>query len=148
MRKLILIIIALSMVLLSGCSSGADKDDVEGYGTPKVESLLVAMNNDDYENFSKDFGPLMTEALTEEVFGGIIKTQIVGVIGSYQEGSIELVKTTEESHNGKNYISAIYKGQFSQEDGDVAITVWFTDDEDKNVETIVFNSPKLARANG
>ena len=147
MKKIIFAMFFI-LIFLSGCSSSPDKDDVGEYGTPKVESLLVAMNNGDYEGFSKDFGPLMEEALTEEVFNGIIKTQIVDVIGAYQEGSLELVKTTEESHNGKNYISAIYKGQFELEEGEVAVTVWFTDDEDRKVETLVFNSPKLARENG
>lgn len=146
MKKSLFFAVILMMVTLTACSSGPSIDEVSAYGDPKVESMLQGYNEDDFALFSRDFGPMMKAALNEKLFDTVIKVQVKEVIGEYQ--TKKLVKITEKTNEGKNYVVAIYRAKFSKEEGDVAITVWFTDDELKNIETVLFSSPRLIEANG
>ncbi|NTW70897.1 MAG: DUF3887 domain-containing protein [Eubacteriaceae bacterium] len=146
MKKSLFFAVILMMVTLTACSSGPSIDEVAAYGDPKVESMLQGYNEDDFALFSRDFGPMMKAALNEKLFDTVIKVQVKEVIGEYQ--TKKLVKITEKTNEGKNYVVAIYRAKFSKEEGDVAITVWFTDDELKNIETVLFSSPRLIEANG
>lgn len=146
-----LALIAVTMMLffsLAGCSSGEDKERVEATGTSKVEAMLLAFNQEDFAGFSKDFGPMMTAAMTEDVFQNQILPGIGGLIGEYEPGSLTLAKVTKETYQGKDYVTAIYRSAFTEEEGDVTVTIWFTDDEAMNIETFVMNSPKLVQGNG
>ena len=144
-----LVVVLVFLVLtLGGCSAGENKERVEATGTPKVEAMLLAFNQEDFAGFSKDFGPLMTSAMTEDVFQHQILPQIGGLIGEYEPGSLNLAKVTKETYQGKEYIAAIYRSAFTEEEGDVTVTIWFTNDEAMNIETFIMNSPKLVQGNG
>lgn len=136
------IVLIIVVLILSGCSGGLDKDKISEFADPMVENVLQGLNDGDYASFSKDFGPIMMGTLNEEFFNTYMKENVVDIIGQYE--SKELVKATRESQDGVDYIVAIYKAKYSIETGDIAITVWFTDDENnRKIETLLFNSPKL-----
>ena len=134
-------ILFLLLFLLPACSNGIDKEKVQEYADPMIENILQGMNEDNYEKFSKDFGPIMLDALNAENYDGIIKKQIKEIIGNYE--SKELAKVDKVSQGDENYIVVIYKATFSKETSDVAVTVYFTEGEDPKIETLLFNSPKL-----
>lgn len=134
-------ILFLLLFLLPACSNGIDKEKVQEYADPMVENILQGMNEDNYEKFSKDFGPIMLDALNAENYDGIIKKQIKEIIGNYE--SKELAKVDKVSQGDEDYIVVIYKATFSKETSDVAVTVYFTEGEDPKIETLLFNSPKL-----
>lgn len=140
--------VLLLVLFVGGCSSGEDKEQVESKGTPKVEAMLLAFNQEDFAGFSKDFGPMMTAAMTEDVFKNQILPGIGGLIGEYEPGSLTLAKVTKETYQGTDYITAIYRSTFTEEEGDVTVTIWFTDDDAMNIETFIMNSPKLVQGNG
>ncbi|QSX08055.1 hypothetical protein J0B03_09625 [Alkalibacter rhizosphaerae] len=144
----LLLVLFLLTGFAAGCSSSENKEKVESTGTPKVEAMLLAFNNEDYSGFAKDFGPMMTQAMTQEVFEDQILPVIGGLIGKYEEGTLTLAKVTEESNEGVDYISAIYRSSFTEEEGDVTVTIWFTNDDEMKIETFVMNSPKLVQGNG
>lgn len=146
MKKSLFFAVILMIVTLTACSSGPSIDEVSAYGDSKVESMLQGYNKDDFGMFSGDFGPMMKAALTEKLFDTVIKVQVKEVIGEYQ--TKKLVKVTSKTNEGKDYVVAIYRAKFSKEEGDVAITVWFSDDDLKNIETVLFSSPRLIEANG
>ncbi|MFZ7133652.1 MAG: DUF3887 domain-containing protein [Eubacteriales bacterium] len=139
MKKSFVLILMLAF-FLTGCSS-LDLDKVKEFGDPMTENMLQGMNNDDYNTFSKDFGSQMKESIDEAGYNDF-KEQIIGIIGEYQ--SKELVKASYESSNGQKFIVAIYQAKFSNEPEDVAVTVTFSDDpENRTIEGLFFNSPKL-----
>lgn len=146
-RMLALILVMAFMALgLAGCSSSEIEDRVEATGTPKVEAMLIAFNEGDYEAFIKDFGPVMLEATPQEVFEEQWKPVIGDLIGDYQAGTLSLAKATQETHDGVDYLAAIYRSSFTDEDGDVTVTILFTDDEEMKIETFILSSPKLIEA--
>ncbi|MBF7097267.1 DUF3887 domain-containing protein [Alkalibacter mobilis] len=148
MKKLYIVLLVSLLLIFAGCSTSELKNEIDLEGTPKVESMLVAFNEGNYAGFSKDFGPLMQGAMTEENFIGVLRPTITEIIGEYEEGTLTLEKVTKQEHEGVSYISAIYKGTFTDEDGDVAVTIWFTDDDDMKIETLILNSPKLVNIYG
>lgn len=146
-RMLALILIMVFMVLgVAGCSSSELEDRVEADGTPKVEAMLLAFNEGEYEAFIKDFGPVMLEAVTQEVFEDQLRPAIRDIIGDYEEGSLSLAKATEENEADVDYLAAIYRSSFTDEEGVVTVTILFTDDEEMKIETFVLSSPKLIEA--
>jgi hypothetical protein len=136
-----ILILAISLV---GCQSDdkLEHSDVQGYAEPMSENILIAFSNGDYEGFIKDCSDTMLGQLTQEVF----ETQILpitDVIGKYQEGSKEFVTAKQVD---KNFIQVVYNGEFSDEEGNVIVTITFNTDEDnRKIEGFVLNSPKLQK---
>lgn len=136
-----IVVLLLILIFLPACSSSVDKEKIQEYADPMVENMLQGMNEDNYEKFSKDFGPLMLDALSKENYDVIIKTQIKDIIGNYE--SKELAKVDKASQGDKDYTVLIYKARFSKETSDVAVTIYLTEGENPKIETLLFNSPKI-----
>jgi len=140
-RKMIIFVMTIVLVtLLASCGQKANinADDVRKYSDAKLENILKASNNDDYEAYSKDFSSKMKEALNENSFkeqNKIIKSKI----GKYESKEFDKVQVKGE------YITAIYKAKYSEEPKDVMITITFkNEDENHKVEGLYMISPKLA----
>ena len=144
MKKIRIAIVIVLLIYLAGCSKGVDKGEVQKYADPMVENMLNGMNTNDYQVFSKDFSPMMLNALSESVYHEVIENGVATVIGKYERLTLE--KVSKESNKGQDYITTIYRAKFSDEPGDVAITVWFSVEEDPKIETLLFNSPKLVES--
>lgn len=150
MKKMLAMMMMLILLVGvgTGCSSSEEKERVDATGTAKVEAMLLAFNEGDFESFSKDFGPMMTAAMNQAAFEDQLKPAISGLIGDYEAGSLTLAKVTKQTNKGVDYIAAIYRSTFTNEEGDVTVSIWFTDDEEMKIETLVLNSPKLVKGNG
>lgn len=143
-RFLVVTMILLLAISIAGCQSNDDLEhsEVHEYADPMSEDILVSFSNGDYEGFIKDCSDTMLEQLTPEVF----ETQILpitDVIGKYQEGSKEFVTAKQVD---KSLIQVVYNGEFSDEEGNVIITMTFnTDENNRKVEGFILNSPKLQK---
>ena len=80
-------------------------EEIRGFADTKTESMLTALNNDNYTDFSRDFNQQMRESIPVNKFGemtAIIKSKF----GKYI--SMELVGIEIR----ENYITVVYKGKF------------------------------------
>ena len=78
-----------SIPLLSGC--GPVKEAVD----PIAENILVSMNNQDYESFSKDFDQTMKNSLPAETFPQLLE-QVDSQVGKYKEAVNAFEKAIEK----------------------------------------------------
>ena len=58
----ILVIVLAAVPVFAGCGK------VAPYADPATENILIAMNNEDYTSFSKDFDDTMKSELSEDAF--------------------------------------------------------------------------------
>ena len=138
--SIIAIICTLCMAFFSiAIAKQTDAVEVLNFADPMTESLLQAMNKDDYDKFSKDFSNEMRQALTEENYNKQIGT-IKGKIGVYISGSKEFIG---KQFNNQD-ILVNYKATFSEEADSVLVTVVFRHNAHENIISgLWFNSPKL-----
>src|SRR5699024_300485 len=105
-----------------------------------TEDILLAINNGDYQGFSKDFSETMKEQITEELFDSQI-LMVRDTIGEYQEDSKEFLDVEEVD---KSLRRIFYNADYSKEDDNVIITIVFDNNEENpQVEGLFFNSPEL-----
>ena len=102
----ILVLVLVTIPIFAGCGK------VAPYADPATENILIAMNNEDYASFSKDFSDTMKSELSEDVFADFLAKNLTGV-------NIENGLTT-----------AIYKINFESME-DVALEVVFQKIDDK-----------------
>lgn len=62
----ILVLVLAAIPVFAGCGK------VAAYADPATENILIAMNNRDYANFSKDFSNTMKSELPEDVFADFL----------------------------------------------------------------------------
>lgn len=133
---------ALLLLFIGGCSQKLDKAEISKYADSVTENMLLAQNTDDYtkyiENVDKQFKEAISEDKMKEV-NKIIKDKI-GTYGSDSKKFKDAVKTTQ---NKEKYVVVRYNGKFTNESGDVLITMVFHDNDLHEVTGIFFNSPKL-----
>ncbi len=137
MKKLYLsvLIVLLIAAAFAGCA-GSEPD----YAEPIVENILASIDSGDYEAFSRDLGDTLKSAMTEDAFNSL-KDLLDSKAGRYQQKSFrDAAQTTQ---NGIKMTVAVYTAKYSDEPGDVIVTVTFAGDEQKKVEGLFFNSPKL-----
>lgn len=136
MKKVYLLALTIIMItaVLTGCGGSEP-----AYAAPMVDNLLLAIEDRDYEAFSRDLSDTMKSAMTEESFNSLadlLKTKI----GSYQQRSFgESADTTQD---GVKMTVIAYIAKYSDEPGNVLITVSFGE-EGKTIEGLYFTSPKL-----
>ena len=122
--KLILIIVILVIALAAlpvfiGCGK------VAPYAYPATEHILIAMNNGDYADFSKDFDATMKSELSEDVFPDFLAA-INDMVGNYIPDSKDLTGVNIE--NG--ITTATYIIDFEAME-DVSLEVVFQKIDDK-----------------
>lgn len=104
-----------------------------------VDNLISAIENRDYEAFSRDLGDTMKTAMPEDSFNALVdllKTKI----GSYQERSF--AQAADTTQGGVKMTVLAYNAKYSDEPDNVLITVGFGE-ESKTIELLYFTSPKL-----
>jgi hypothetical protein len=140
--KLIKSIIFASAVMLIAASLGCgtkkiSEADVKSYADPAAENLMQAFNDENYDNFSRDFDKVMKEKLTEASFKQMI-TQMKPLIGNYV--SMNFYQAVSQD----KYVVVVYKAKFTKETSDVYVKVTFQKLNDKEyVSGLFFDSPKL-----
>jgi len=114
-------------------------EDVRPFADPMTENILMAMNEDNYSNFSMDFTDKMKVAISEENY----KDKIIPIkdnIGKYIANSKEYLGY--EVNNER--VTVKYKAHFTAEPEDVIVKVVFADQGDKEfISGFWLNSPKL-----
>ena len=79
-----IIMAALLFYAVPGCQK------VEGYADAITENILVAMNESDFEKFSKDFDDNLKMEVSASTFSTFL-AQVNGRVGPYVKGSKEVI---------------------------------------------------------
>jgi len=135
----IIFLCLIMMIPFTSCSSGdADKEFID-FAETAAEDYLIAVNNRDFNTFSKNLSKEMKEALPEAEFLNFVD-QIEGIIGNYIEGSKVFKKTEKES----GYIAIIYNAEYTDEPAGVEVRIVLQKiDGEIEIAGSLFNSPKL-----
>jgi len=136
----LLLLICLVLVLpVIGCSANQVDQEYIDFSARASENYLIAINNRDFNSFSRDLNKDMKEALPEEEFL-IFADQIEEIIGTYEPGSKKLDQTKKDS----GYIVISYNAKYTGESEDVVVTISLQKTGDKiEIGGSWFNSPKL-----
>lgn len=114
-KSYVIIGVMLLFMVLAGCASDqANTEAIRESIDPITENLLVAINEDDYVQYSRDFDQPMKNAMTEESFKQINPT-IKAKIGNYISKEFVAMEPKDQ------YTIFYYKAKFSREPGDVII---------------------------
>lgn len=130
----VLIVLIISSVCLAQQPS---TDEIKKFADPMTENILVAMNNDDYPRFSRDFDEPMRNGMSE-TFYKITFPTIKAKIGKYISKEFLSVEHKDQ------YTEVIYKAKFTQEPADVIVISYFSDQNGKKyISGFWLDSPKL-----
>ncbi len=133
---MILCMVAITL-WLTACQGSGEVD--ADFAHPMAEEVLRAINEGDYETFSKNFNE-EHKAQLPQVFEAQI-LPIRDLIGDYQEDSKDLITAKEID---KNYVQVVYNASYSKEEGNVIITFNFNrDEENRVIEGFFMNSSKI-----
>ena len=128
--------ILILLVMIPGANACSEKPPPE-YADAITESMLLAMNEDDYAKLSEHFNEEMKETLSESVYRKNYNFMVI-IIGEYV--SKEFWKTEERGI----YKTVYYKADFTEEPDDVIVKVVFQEiDGEIYVAGLWFDSPKL-----
>jgi len=135
-----LVTFLMCLMIFSVCSAKQPSaEDVRPFADSMTENILMAMNEDNYSNFSKDFTDKMKIAISDENYKDKI-TPIKEKIGEYIANSKEYLGYEVKNER----LTVKYKANFTTEPEDVIVRVVFTDQGDKeSVSGFWLNSPKL-----
>jgi len=127
--------------LLAGC--GIKEADVP-YADDMAQNMMQGLKQNDYAMFSRDLSDTMKGAIDADAFAAMVD-QLSATIGTYESMSFYQASNTKQ--NDVAYTSVIYKAKFSDEEGDVLVTVTFSGEEgSKVIDGLFFTSPKLREA--
>lgn len=140
LKKTIIIALFALLFVISGCAAKSLKEqDVQGFAPEITENLLIGFNEENYEKFSKDFNDAMLKGIPKDQFSNLL-TQIKGKIGNYITGSKKFSTAVLKDNN----YTVVYYANFSEETGNVKITIGFQKNGDAyRVSMLYFDSPKL-----
>ena len=138
--KLFLLLICLALIFpLIGCSANKVDQEYIDFSARAAEDYLIAINNRDFDSFSRNLNKDMEEVLPEEEFLSFAD-QIEGIIGTYEPGSKKLDQVKKDS----GYIVIVYNARYTGETEDVAVTISLQKVDDKiEIAGSWFSSPKL-----
>jgi hypothetical protein len=127
-------------MIFSACSAKQPTStDVRSFADPMTENILMAINKDNYSDFSRDFNDKMKIALSEGKYEEKV-TPIKQKIGVYITDTKEYLGYEVKSEK----VIVRYKAKFTQEPEDVIVKVIFTEQGDKEyISGFWLNSPKL-----
>ena len=140
LKKTIIIVLVALLFVISGCAAKSLKEkDVQDFASEITENLLIGFNEENYEKFSKDFNDAMLKGLSKDQFSNLL-TKIKGKIGNYIAGSKKFSTVVLKNNN----YTVVYYTNFSEETGNVVITISFEKSGDAyKVSGLYFDSPKL-----
>ncbi|MBP2651436.1 MAG: Tetratricopeptide repeat-containing protein [Firmicutes bacterium] len=135
-----LVVFLMGIMIFSVCSAKQPSlNDVSPFADPMTENVLIAMNEDSYRNFSRDFSDGMKIGLSEEKYKEKIPL-IKKRIGEYIANSKECLGY--EVKNEK--VTIRYKAKFTREPEQVIVNVIFTEQGDKKcISGFWLDYPKL-----
>ncbi len=143
MKKLVLfILVALVTMSVIGCAQKADNSAVRAYADDPTEKMLLAYNEDNYAQYIQNTDDQFKAAVSEDKMKQGNQA-VRDKIGNYVPGSKQYTDAVKTTQNSLNYIAVRYTAKFTNETGDVVITMVFDDNESHQVGGIFFNSPKL-----
>ena len=143
LRKLGWLTICVMLVFsLVGCGNKVDSQEVSKYADNITEKMLLAYNEDNYQQYIADVDSEFKAVVTEEKMQEG-NEMVRGKIGTYVPGSKKFKDAVRTSEKGKKFVVVRYNAQFTDENGDVLVTMIFNDNEAHQVAGIFFNSPKL-----
>jgi len=123
----------IAIASLSACTT---KMTEPAYADQITESILLAMNENDYARFSEHFDEAMKSAMPEAVFQQTTST-VKQEIGDY------VAKTFWKAGTEGGYTTVYYKAEFTLE-AEVTVKVVFQETEGEvYVSGLWFDSPKL-----
>jgi hypothetical protein len=117
--------------------AGPTAASVQAYANPITESMLAALNNNDYAGFSKDLDQSAKNAITSSAFSQLYD-QIKSTIGNY-ESVLFFSFAVQEPNTTVNYIA-----HYTNEPAGVSVMVAFQKvDSTHEVSGFTLASPKL-----
>jgi len=143
MRKIVLVSLVIIMAIsIVGCAQKADNSAVSAYADDITEKMLLAYNEDNYAQYIQNTDDQFRAAVSEDKMKQ--GNQVVrDKIGNYVLGSKQYTDAVKTTQNNLKYVAVRYTAKFTNETGDVVITMVFDDNESHQVGGIFFNSPKL-----
>lgn len=137
-KFVMMMVIAISGMLLTGCGKELSETDVP-YAGPMLDNILEGIADQDYEKFSKDFSPNMKESVKENDFQALVAT-LDTKLGEYEERSFSNATQTKSA---MDVMLVTYQARYSKE-SDVKITMYFSDSNgNKLIEGFLIDSPAL-----
>ena len=144
MKKLCILILAvISVFLLVSCAEKLKENQVS-YANNITENMLIGINKDDYQKYTQDANQKFKDVVNENQMKQSNKA-ISDKIGDYVAGSKVFEGASRTSSNRNKYITVMYNSKFTNETGNVIITVTFDDNDKHQVAGILFNSEKLRK---
>jgi uncharacterized lipoprotein YehR (DUF1307 family) len=142
-KKMGLLLLCLMMACsLAACGNKVDSKVVRQYADDITENMLLAYNEDNYEQYIADVNSQFKAAVTEDKMKEG-NEMVRGKIGDYVPGSKKFKDAVKTSEKGKKYLVVRYNAEFTDETEDVLVTMIFDDNEAHQVSGMFFNSPKL-----
>lgn len=142
-KKMGLLLLCLMMTCsLAACGNKVDSKVVRQYADGMTENMLLAYNEDNYEQYIADVNSQFKAAVTEDKMKEG-NEMVRGKIGDYVPGSKKFKDAVKTSEKGKKYLVVRYNAEFTDETEDVLVTMIFDDNESHQVSGMFFNSPKL-----
>ena len=137
-KSVCLLTIIVFGVFFTACSANnSSVNEIREIADTMTENILVAMNEDNYLHFSKDFDEPMKNALNEKEYQETIPA-IKDKIGNYISKEFVSIEKKDQ------YTIIIYKAKFDQEPDDVIIrTVLSENNGNFLISGFWVNSPKL-----
>ena len=136
MKKNFLLLFTSFLILttLVSCAKSVSHDEVKDYSDSIVNSLLISIDNLDYDTFSTFLCDDMNESYTLSTF----QKESVNIINNV--GMFECAEFyAGEDRNG--YISLIYDVKFSNKEETTPISITFKkDDSEHKVQQLYFDS--------
>ena len=141
-KTVLLILVVMVTISMFGCAQKNNNSAVSAYADDITEKMLLAYNDDNYAQYIANTDNQFKAVVTEDT----MKQGNKGVrdkIGNYIPGSKQFTDAVPTTQNNQKYIAVRYTAKFTNETGDVVITMIFDDNESHQVGGIFFNSPKL-----
>jgi uncharacterized lipoprotein YehR (DUF1307 family) len=142
-KKIGLLLLCLMMACsLAACGNKADSKVVRQYADGMTENMLLAYNEDNYEQYTANVNSQFKAAVTEDKMKEG-NEMVRGKIGDYVPGSKKFKDAVKTSEKGKKYLVVRYNAEFTDETENVLVTMIFDDNKAHQVSGIFFNSPRL-----
>lgn len=146
MGRKFLIILSLTIFVLGmaviGCSREIDPEIIS-FTDAAMENVLVSLNEENYENYSKDMDDAMLQVATEESFT-TFSDFLKDTVGEYRQDSMEYL----DSYIQDEYYVVIYNAGYTNETENVMVTAVLSETSEGiyKISGTWFDSPKLREA--
>jgi hypothetical protein len=143
MKKIVLLIMVLLLIVsVIGCAQKANNSAVSAYADDITEKMLLAYNEDNYTQYIANTDSQFKSVVSEDKMKQGNKV-VRDKIGNYIPGSKQFTDAVPTTQNNQKYIAVRYTAKFTNETGDVVVSMIFDDNDSHQVGGIFFNSPKL-----